>query len=104
MSDTEQQIRDLDAINDAVKAAIHSGATVELLGVYNLPQIRPTEGERYFGIKCEECRAISPAFPDPSDGQLGSPFTGTGVLRLGCHFCSNAIQGGTDDIIPIRWP
>jgi hypothetical protein len=104
MPDTEQQIRDLDAIDNAVKAAIHAGATVELLGVYDLPKISPTIGERYFGIKCEECRGISPAFPDPSDGQFGSPFTGTGIVRLACHFCPNAIQGGVDDLVSIRWP
>src|SRR3989442_912315 len=104
MSTDEERPLNLEALKATLNAAIGSSAEVQLLGIYDLPKINPNVGEWYFGIKCEECRAISPALPDPSNGQRRNPFNGTGGLRLGCHFCSNEIQGGVDDIISIRWP
>jgi hypothetical protein len=108
MSTDGERTQNLDAIESALRTTNASSAKVELSGVYDLPKISPKMGERYFGFRCEPCRIISPAFPDPSNGKLARPFVGTGSFKIQCCFSSKAhpheLEGGVDDIISIPWP
>lgn len=99
----------LEAIMEALTAAAR-GVKVEIRDTYDLPDIRPIEGKQYFAIRCERCDMKSPAFPDPSDGKIAHPFTGTGRFKIKCYgraFSkehSHELEAGVDDIVSIPWP
>lgn len=108
MVSDQQRQEDLTTINDAVRDAIRSGVSVNLSGDFNLPKMTPIDGERYFGIWCERCGIRSPAFPDPSNGQVKHPFDGAICIIIQCRFSSekdfHELQAGVDDVVSRPWP
>jgi len=104
----DAQQENLDAVMEALTAALQ-GVNVELRDTYDLPNIRPIEGRRYFGIKCGQCGIISPAFADPSNGKLAHPFTGKARFKIKCYARAfseypHELEAGVDGIVSIPWP
>lgn len=103
MPTEEQKASNVGAMVAALRASSGTPIKVSLNDTYSLAQIQPETGVWYVSAKCEECRAISPAIPDPFSGQKREMFSGSGSLRFQCHHCPNEITATVADLFPYQW-
>jgi hypothetical protein len=59
------------------------------------PTKEVVSGEWYFGLKCEKCGKLLPAFHDPSRGKV--KIAGAGRLSFECGRCRHRAEYGADD-------
>jgi len=105
MASEEQKRKNLEAMSAMMRSMVRVGpqARAPLTDIFSLAQITPNISEWYFCAKCEECRAISPIFSDPFNGERQEFFSGEGGFRFNCHFCQSEILVLAPDIFPFQW-
>jgi hypothetical protein len=74
-----------------------------LFETYSFAKVKPTAGTSYFVAECNHCNRSSPLFRDPTNGQMGNPFTGPGGFRAPCAFCPQEIRAGSQDVHSVEW-
>jgi ribosomal protein S27E len=96
--------KNVEAFESIVKVAAHGGGRpMSWHGLFKLGPIKPAAGSWYFGVECPNCRRITSAFRDFSDGKLGNPFFGSGEIRLECYSCGREISARALQIVTLRW-
>ncbi len=70
---------------------------------YSFVRVTPIAGTSYFFAECSHCQRSSPLFRDPSNGQMGNPFSGPGGFRVPCAFCPEEIRVGSQGVHSAEW-
>jgi hypothetical protein len=95
------------AFEDLVKVAAHGGPqAMDVPETFSLAPISPVSGGWYFGVKCEDCRNISPAFVDATRGSQPKLFEKCARMRihLRCTHCQCRLIVPGLSLEPLRWP
>jgi hypothetical protein len=102
---SSQEAQNIKAFETLVRvAAAGDGHPIQPLDRWwYLAPIEPIGGRWYFGFSCPNCREFSAMFLDYSDGTLGKPFKGCGILSC-CIKCSTKARCPSEFIHSAMWP
>jgi hypothetical protein len=106
MREAEKGLGNVRALEAVIRVATESEGDTPIAALtawYQLAPVHAIGGHWYFTALCPTCRGRIPLFGDYSDGNLGNPFKGYGVIGL-CSQCHARSTFPSETLESMRWP